>query len=170
MTEDGDVNSCLPLWVKGFATRKASSFVLTTLLAVTPLATLLAMTPQAHSSPANMTGFATPAVSAAQGVHLTVDPRSFGVAIDRDAIAKLDKGQMVSVGIAGIGRFDYVLDTVSKNADLVKLGGHVVGDVNRKIALGIGAEGVSGMIDTPTLTYALGHTGVNGAKIELSAS
>lgn len=170
MTNDIGVTSRSSPLVKGFAKRKASSIVLTTLLAVAPLATLLAMTPQAHSSPTHGSVAATPAIAVAKGVHVTVDPRSFGVVIDRDAVAKLDRGQLVSVDISGIGRFDYVLDTVNKNADLLRLGGHVVGDVNQKIALGIGAEGVSGLIDTPTLTYALGHTGANGTRIELSAA
>jgi hypothetical protein len=171
MTNDiGWVSRLLP-WINDFTTRRTPSLVLTTLLAITPLATLLAMTPHAYSG---QTSAAVPstatAPSVAKGVHVSVDPRSFGVVIDRNAIAKLDKGQLVSVAIAGIGRFEYVLDTVNKDADILKLGGHVVGDVNQKIALGIGAEGVTGLIDTPTQTYALGYTGSNGARIELSTS
>lgn len=161
-------------WVSDFTTRRTPSLVLATLLAITPLATLLAMTPHAYSGQTSAavpsTRMAPPVEPIAKGVHVSVDPRSFGVVIDRDAIAKLDKGQLVSVAITGIGRFDYVLDTVNKDADILKLGGHVVGDVNQKIALGIGAEGVTGLIDTPTLTYALGATGSNGARIELGTS
>lgn len=172
MTSDTDEVSWFHPLAKGFTTRRTPSLVLTTLLAVTPLATLLAMTP--HAFP-GQTAVAVPSTKAtpapvAKGVHVSVDPRSFGVVIDRESISKLAKGQIVSVSVAGIGRFDYVLDTVNKNADILKLGGHVVGDVDRKIALGIGAEGVTGLIDTPTLTYALGYTGLNGARIELSTS
>lgn len=167
------VSRLLP-WICDFTVRRTPSLVLTTLVAVTPLATLLAMTPHAYSSPASAAGssarVAALAVPVAKGVHVSVDPRSFAVVIDRDSIGKLAKGQVVSVAVAGIGRFDYVLDTVNRNADILKLGGHVVGDVDQKIALGIDAEGVSGMIDTPTLTYALGYAGVNGARIELAKS
>lgn len=125
------------------------------------LATMLAASPMAFSGQSTASAPSTSAARTAPVamiLHITVDPRTFDVVIDKDTISRLKSGQILSVGVAGVGHFDYVIDDVGKNADLLEVAGHIVGDVKQKIALGVRNDGITGLIDTPKQTFALGYS------------
>jgi hypothetical protein len=88
---------------------------------------------------------------------IAVDTRSLDVLIDTDALSRLAAGKLVTVAIAGVGRFDYVIDQVVQDADVLEIAGHLAGDVSRKITLGLRAEGLTGLISTPGQMFALGY-------------
>jgi hypothetical protein len=129
------------------------------------LAGLLAATPLAFSgqSPATIAS-SQPAATAAMAVHVKLDPRKSDATLDKDAIARLGKGQILSVAIDGVGRFDYEIDFVKQTAELLEVGGHIAANSKQKLTLGIRSEGITGLVDTPSMTYALGY-GVGGQKV-----
>jgi hypothetical protein len=128
------------------------------LLLATLLASLMTAPPTAFSAPSSAPGPLTkPAVPVSKDLHITIDPRSYDVVINKKTISRLEKGQVISVTISDTGNFDYVLDYVTQNADVLEVGGHIVDDANQKITLGIRGDGITGIIDTPKLNYALGY-------------
>lgn len=126
------------------------------------LAGLLAATLPAIAAKPAQPGFvvdpATLARSMPTGAHVAIDLRSLDVAVDTEAIARLAKGKGLTVSIADAGSFDYVIDYVVQDAELIEIGGHSAADAKRKITLGIRGDGVTGLIDTPKQTYALGYS------------
>lgn len=88
---------------------------------------------------------------------IAIDLQALEVAVDSEAISRLSKGKPVVVSIAGVGRFEYLIDYVNQDADVLAIGGHITGNPAPKITLGLRSDGVSGLIETPTLTYALGY-------------
>ncbi len=88
---------------------------------------------------------------------IAIDTRSLEVAIDADAIGRLTQGQTVSVAIAGAGNFAFIVDYVHRDREILEIGGHAEGAAARKITLGVRDDGVTGLIETPGQTYALGY-------------
>lgn len=134
------------------------------------LAALLAAAPLALAGQAPATAASSkPAATAAMAVHVRLDPRRSDATFDKDAIARLAKGQTLSVAVDGVGRFDYEVDFVKRTAELLEVGGHIAGNTKQKLTLGIRSEGITGLVDTPSMTYALGY-GIGGQKVgELSS-
>lgn len=124
------------------------------------MAALLATAFPAHSAsiaaPSILVDAAALATADGQA-RIAIDPRVPEVAIDGGAIARLAAGQIVSVAIAGVGNLSFVIDYVHRDAEILEIGGHAAEDAKRKITLGVRADGVTGLIDTPTQTYALGY-------------
>jgi hypothetical protein len=129
------------------------------------LAALLAASPLAFSGQAPATSASSkPEVMAANAIHFKLDPRSSDATVDKGTIARLTKGQILSVAIGGVGRFDYEIDFVRQTAELLEVGGHIAANRKQKLTLGIRAEGITGLVDIPGMTYALGY-GIGGQKV-----
>lgn len=94
---------------------------------------------------------------ASERAQIAIDPRVPEIAVDTEAMAGLVSGQTFFVSIAGSGRLSFVIDYVHQDADILQIGGHLPDNAARKITLGVRADGVTGLIDTPTQTYALGY-------------
>lgn len=78
--------------------------------------------PVTSGSPLNP---AASAVPVAPTLHVTVDPRTLDVAIDMEAISRLEKDQVLSITITGVGRFDYVLDHATRDGAPPEVPGHI---------------------------------------------
>lgn len=96
-------------------------------------------------------------VQASERPHISVNPQSLNVAIDRNAIAHLKVGQIVSISIAGEGSFSYVVEQLINDADILEIRGYLRGHPDREITLGLRPEGLSALIKTKERIYAIGY-------------
>ncbi len=122
-------------------------------LAVLPV---FAATPALHSLHIDPAALALVAVKVARP-QISINLQALEVAVDSEAISRLSKDKPVLVSIAGVGQFEYIIDYVNQDAEVLAIGGHIVGNPAQKITLGLRSDGVSGLIETPNLTYALGY-------------
>ena len=88
---------------------------------------------------------------------IAIDTRSLDVAVDAEVIARLAPGQTFTVAIAGAGQFTFIVDYVHQDREILAIGGHSDSAAARKITLGVRADGVTGLIETLSQTYAIGY-------------
>lgn len=124
------------------------------------LSTVFPVHAAAASGPAAAAGsslFVDVAARAAARPSIVIDTRSLDVAIEAEAIARLAPGQAFTVAIAGAGQFTFIVDYVHQDREILAIGGHSDTAAARKITLGVRESGVTGLIETPDQTYALGY-------------
>lgn len=133
--------------------QRVASLVAVLLSAAFPVHALAASGPVAAGSSL----FVDIAARAAARPSIAIDPRSLDVAIEAEAITRLAPGQTFVVAIAGAGQFTFVVDYVHQDREILAIGGHSDTAAARKITLGVRESGVTGLIETPDQTYALGY-------------
>jgi hypothetical protein len=133
--------------------QRVASLVAVLLSAAFPVHAVAASGPAAAGSSL----FVDIAARAAARPSIAIDPRSLDVAIEAEAITRLAPGQTFVVAIAGAGQFTFVVDYVHQDREILAIGGHSDTAAARKITLGVRESGVTGLIETPDQTYALGY-------------
>lgn len=88
---------------------------------------------------------------------IAINLQALEVAVDSEAISRLSEGNPVAVTIAGVGRFEYIIDFTIQDAEVLSISGHIAGNPDQKITLGLRSDGITGLIQTPTQIYALGY-------------
>ena len=88
---------------------------------------------------------------------IAVNPGALTIAFDRTLLAQARSGDKLDLAIVGSGRFSYVVDQIITDADVIEISGHLAGDKDKTLSLGLRAEGLSGLIKTADRIYALGY-------------
>ncbi len=128
------------------------------------VAVLLSTALSAHAAPtsgqaaaAGPSLFVDVAARAAARPPIAIDTRSLDVVIDAEAIARLAPGQTFTIAIAGAGQFAFVVDYVHRDREILAIGGRSDNAAARRITLGVREDGITGLIETPSQTYAIGY-------------
>jgi Metallo-peptidase family M12B Reprolysin-like len=88
--------------------------------------------------------------------------RSATVRIDHAALSAIQPGEALVIAVPGAGTHAFKILRRSVSADVLLIEGVLAKDPHYRLVLGVRAEGVSGVISTPTGVFSLGY--VNGQQ------
>ena len=96
---------------------------------------------------------------------IAVDPAGRSIGVDPRTIARLGSGDRLTIAIVGDGRFDFIVDHILKTDEILEISGHLVGDADKRMNIGMRGDIVTGLISTPKMVYAVGYGNNNQVLI-----